>query len=480
MTRRFFLLAVTALAAVSPTNGRCQSTEKNLDAYMSARESLGQFSGAVLVSRNGRIILAKGYGYADIAKKTRNTPDTRFRAASITKQFTAMAILQLREAGRLSLDDSICRWIDRCPEAWKPVTIAHLIHHSSGIPDYEEALELGSDRYAQFTREAHNADMILDSARLKPLDFPAGSKFHYSNTGYILLAQIIEKASVMKFAEYMKKKIFEPVGMQSTGIFLSGDDVPRQATGYEGAAEPPPLTRSVAGIPFLQSGARPVPRIDMSGIHGDGGMYTTVTDLNKWADALFSERVIPRRLLDEYMTPGLGNRDSVAADGYAFGWIIDKSEGMRTQYHTGLVPGFVSRIERYPDSGVVVIVMSNAEFFRVSRIARDLAAVTMGRPYDVPRSHRVVALDSAAARASLGKYVLETGDTATVSLGDKYVEVAIPGRFTAGLLPESASRYYVPFFEGTVEFPRNTSGSLDRLVMHYNGRDRVGRRITTQ
>ena len=480
MTRPLFLFALTALTTVAPILAHSQSIENNLDAYMTARELLGQFSGSVLVARNGKVLLAKGYGYSDIAKKSPNTAETRFRAASITKQFTAMAILQLREAGKLSLDDSICRWVERCPDAWKAVTIAHLIHHSSGIPDYEEALELGSDRYAQFTKDAHNAELILDSARLKPLDFPPGSKFHYSNTGYILLAHIIEKASAMPFAEYMKKKIFEPAGMKSTGIFLTGDDLPRQATGYEGAAVPRPLDSVVAGMPLRKSGARSVPRIDMSGIHGDGGMFTTVTDLNTWVNALFGERIIPKRLLDEYMTPGLGNRDSAATEGYAFGWIIGTSEGMRTQYHTGLVPGFVSRLERYPDSGVVVIVMSNAEFFRISRMARDLAAATMGRPYDVPRPHHIVPLDSAAARSYVGNYLLETGDTATVSIGDKYVEVAIPNRFTAGLLPESALTFYVPFFEGTVEFRRDSTGKIESLVMHYNGRDRVARRIASQ
>src|SRR6185369_5860660 len=106
--------------------------------------------GAVLVSRNGKILLSKGYGYSDIASRTRNSADTRFRAASITKQFTAMAILQLRESGKLALSDSICRWFAPCPDTWKPVTLAHLIHHSSGIPDYEEKLELGSPAYGVF------------------------------------------------------------------------------------------------------------------------------------------------------------------------------------------------------------------------------------------------------------------------------------------------------------------------------------------
>jgi len=456
----FFLSLAGALGARALPS---QSLPAKLDAYMKARESLGQFSGAVLVSRNGKVLLSKGYGYSNIEKRTHNSETTEFRAASITKQFTAMAVLQLREAGKLSLTDSICKWIDKCPAVWQAVTLAHLIHHSSGIPDYEEKLELGSPAYDAFMQQANHVSIILDSARARPLDFAPGSKFHYSNTGYILLAHVIEKASGMKYSTYMQSKIFKPAGLSSTGILDGSTSAGRLATGYQSSSSPAPLERVVAGIPFIESNAVTVAPIDLSGIHGDGGMYATVGDLDRWLSVLENGRFINASLYREYMTP---------VQGYAFGWIVDSTAGMARHFHTGALPGFISRIERYPDSALTVVVMANADFFRVTRIARDLAAAALGRPFDVPRSHVIVKRDTVAEARLAGVYMLASGDSAKVTVGDRYLELQVPGRFTAGLLPESESLFYAPFFEGTVRFDRDSSGKVTGLVMHYDGIDR--------
>jgi CubicO group peptidase (beta-lactamase class C family) len=388
-----------------------------------------------------------------------------------------MAILQLRENGRLSLGDPICKWIARCPDAWKPVKIAHLIHHSSGIPDYEEALELGSPKYNAVMQSHSNALDILDSARVKPLDFAPGTKFHYSNTGYILLAQIIEKASGMRYPDYVKSKIFGPAGLKSTGILSPAGAAPRIATGYASTGDAP-LEAIVAGIPFLESKAAPVPPIDVSGIHGDAGIYTTVGDLNHWLSMLSGDSFLNASARSEYFTPGLANGEAAPADGYAFGWIIGDALGTKVRYHTGLLPGFVSRIEQYPDSGLVVIVMANSDFFRVTRIARDIAAASLGIPYDVPRSHRVVKLDSAEIAPLVGEYTLQNGAKARVSVGQRFLELQVPGRFTAGLLAENNSLFYAPFFEGTVRFDRAASGRVTALTMHYDGTDKVANRMT--
>jgi len=151
---------------------------------------------------------------------------------------------------------------------------------------------------------------------------------------------------------------------------------------------------------------------------------------------------------------------------------VDSTAGMARHFHTGALPGFISRIERYPDSALSVIVMANADFFRVTRIARDLAAAALGRPFDVPRSHVIVKRDTVAEARLAGVYMLASGDSAKVTVGDRYLELQVPGRFTAGLLPESESLFYAPFFEGTVRFDRDSSGKVTGLVMHYDGIDR--------
>jgi CubicO group peptidase (beta-lactamase class C family) len=279
----------------------------------------------------------------------------------------------------------------------------------------------------------------------------------------------------MTYPAYLESKIFNPAGLKNTGMLTATGAAPGLATGYVSGGEAP-LERIVAGIPLLESRAVPVPPIDVSGIHGDGGIYTTVGDLNRWLTVLSSGSFVSPSILSEYFTPGLANGEATPAEGYAFGWIIGNALGNKLRYHTGLLPGFVSRIEQYPDSGLVVIVMANTDFFRVTRIARDLAAASLGMPYDVPRSHRIVKLDSAVTRPLTGEYSLDNGQKPIVSIGDRFVELAIPGRFTAGLLPESDSLFYAPFFEGTVRFDRDASGKVVSLTMHYDGTDKVARR----
>jgi CubicO group peptidase (beta-lactamase class C family) len=474
MIRTLCLSVAAAFAVIEPTAAQAQSIEQKLAEYMSARESLGQFSGSVLVARNGRVLLSGGYGYADVDKKIRNTAATRLRAASITKQFTAMAILRLREAGKLRLDDSICRYIDRCPAAWNAVTLAHLIHHSSGIPDYEEALDMQSAKYATAMARP-GTEAILDSARAKPLDFAAGSKFHYSNTGYILLAKVIEKVSGVTYPDYMRRTFFIPLGLEDSGILPVGGQAPGIAVGYTPGRELA-LKELSAGVPFLELGVKPVPEIDMSGLHGDGGLYTTPADLYRWVTALHDDSWLKPSIRAEYFTPGLANGEATPKDGYAFGWIIDRDLGTNVRYHTGALPGFVSRISQFPDSNLVVIVMSNTDFSRLSRISRDLGAAAMAMPYDVPRSHMLLDRDTAKEARFVGEYILADGTVAKVSAGKTYLELEVPGRFTAGLLPEGNALFYVPFFEGTVRFEADATGAVTQMVMHYNGTDRPARR----
>ena len=438
-----------------------------MEQYMAAREALGQFSGAVLVAHNGKVLLDKGYGFASIEQAAPATSQTKFAGASLTKQFVAFAIQQLRDAHKLALTDSICRFVDSCPVAWQPVTLDHLIHHTSGIPDYESALDINSLAYARYMLAPNSADSIVAAARNKPLDFAPGSKFYYSNTAYILLAKVIERVSGKSFADYMRANVFEPLGMRSTGIFLANRNVPGLAYGYA-PDDNFPLNTIVAGLtlrggPFVQTAVA-----DMTGAHGDGGMYTTVGDLYKWDQALYD----PKRASDvgEMFRPGLA--------GYGFGWFVDSAFATTRQWHTGMVPGFLSRIERFPGEKLFVVTMTNTMNSRLSNINRDLEAIALGKPYDVPRSHHIIARDSTAESLLTGNYVLPDGQIVSCQPGDHYLLISIKGRFTAGLLPEGPRLFYAPFFEGTVKFDGAPRQRASTLTMHYQGVDQVARRMS--
>jgi CubicO group peptidase (beta-lactamase class C family) len=443
-----------------------QDLGSRMEQYMAARAALGQFSGAVLVADNGKILLEKGYGFASIEQAVPATPQTKFAAASLTKQFVGFAIQQLRDAHKLALTDSICRFVDSCPAAWQPVTLDHLIHHTSGVPDYESALDIGSLAYARYMLAPNSDDSIIAAARTKPLDFAPGTKFSYSNTAYILLAKVIERVSGASFADYMRANVFEPLGMRSTGIFLANRNVPDLAYGYV-PDENVPLNTIVAGLtlrggPFVQT-----PVADMTGAHGDGGMYTTVGDLYRWDQALYD----PKRATDvaELFRPGL--------EGYGFGWFVDSAFATTRQWHTGQVPGFLSRIERFPSEKLFVVTMTNTMNSRLSNINRDLEAIALGKPYDVPRSHHIIPRDSASESLLTGDYTLADGRVVHCESGDRYLTISIKGRFTAGLLPEGPRLFYVPFFEGTVKFDGAPNQPPSTLTMHYEGTDRVARRV---
>ena len=454
-----------ALSRIAGGVASAQTPASQIDSYMRARVDLGQFSGAVLVARGGNVLLSKGYGYADLELATPNTHETRFLAASITKPFTAAALVQLRDAGTLALTDPFCRFVDACPAAWNAITIDQLIHHTSGIPDYEEVYEFGSSRYAQAMLGADNIRTILDTIRPLPLDFVPGSRYHYSNTGYLLLAQVVERASGRPYDVYLREHLFVPAGMKNSGIVPVGRLVPHLATGYS-ADDGVSIQAIAAGIPLLESAAyRAMPASIVAGAHGEGGLYTTVDDLYAWDRALKLGTVIPLASQQEMFKPGAGN--------YGFGWTIGMRFGEVDQSHNGLLPGFVSRIDRFPASDVTVIVMANVDFAKFTQISRDLAALALGKPYDTPTPRQLAERDRAAEASYVGTYTLGPGTKVTVTSGDELLQMRAPGQFNAGLVPFAATprRFYVPFFEGDLLFSTDASGVVTGFILHYNGED---------
>jgi CubicO group peptidase (beta-lactamase class C family) len=199
-----------------------QTTLETLDKYLAARTRLGRSSGAVLVARGDQVLFQKGYGFADAERRRPFTTATPEPIASLSKMFTAMAVLKLRDARKLGLDDSLCAHLSDCPASWKPITIQEVLRHTSGIPDYEESLELGSDKYLAFMQQPNASVKILENAKNLPLDFAPGSKSHYSNTGYVVLGYLVEQVSGKPFAPYVTDRLLKPAGMRNAGIFGLG------------------------------------------------------------------------------------------------------------------------------------------------------------------------------------------------------------------------------------------------------------------
>ncbi len=285
---------------------------------------------AVMVLRDGQTVLLKTFGLANVEGREPIRPVTNFRLASMTKQFTAMAILILSERRALSLDESVAKVFPQMPTYAESITIEHLLRHTSGLLDYESLIPDTA------TVQVLDSDVLQMMLKADSTYFPPGSQYRYSNTGYAVLAMIVEKRSGTSFAEFLRDNIFEPVGMDNTVAFVNGvNTVPHRAFGYKIDEE---------GITFSDQSLT-------SAVLGDGGIYSSVMDLARWDEALYSESLVRRQLLDEMMTPGMEN--------YGYGFRIDERDGRRRVHHTGSTSGFRNVIQRYPDDRLTVIILTN-------------------------------------------------------------------------------------------------------------------------
>ena len=460
---RLFLFSLFLPAAVGaqPTDAQIA---RDADRYLTTRAEMGSYSGAVLIAKGDRVILRKGYGFADIEKRAPFTPETPLSIASVSKMFTAMGALKLREQGKLELTDSVCKFYDRCPTAWRPVTIDHLIHHTSGIPDYEAELELGSAKYIEFMRQPGSVGRILADAEKKPLEFQPGEKFNYSNTAYILLAHLIERAAGVPFADYIRREVFLPAGMTNTGA-LGTRAAASVAKGY--THENLGWEKSLQGVAFTDGHMKTIPALSIGPTSGDGWMYSTVDDLLKWSRAMDGSKVVPGSLAAEVFTPGKGD--------YGFGWFVGKGFN-RTRYrHNGAFPGYLSYFIKFPDDSITIVVFSNTDRARLSSIARDLSAITLGLGWDMPVRGAVVTLTPEQVGRLTGEYVMADGSVLTVKVDDMLV-AQLKDRYTAGLIPLSPTEFYMPLGDGRAIFQIDATGKAAEVNMRYGGEDRIAKR----
>ena len=340
--RRFAILTATwSIVALCPA----QDVAALADAHLTKLLAENKFSGSVLIVRGGKILLSKGYGLADRELNVPNTTRTKFRLGSITKQFTAAAIVQLAQQGKLSLDDPASKYVPESHEGWKKVTIRHLLRHTSGVPSFTSFPE-----YKTFKHFASTPAELIARFKDKPLEFEPGAEYRYSNSGYYLLGEIVAKASGTTYEGYLQKHIFEPLGMTDSRLDSNADIIPNRAAGY---------TRDAAKV-------RNADFIHMSIPGGAGALLSTVEDLYKWDRALYSEKVLPKKALDEMFTPD--------KDNYGYGWIIRTENNRRSISHGGGIEGFNTLILRYPDDDAVMILLSNINT-NPDSLGRELQAI---------------------------------------------------------------------------------------------------------
>ncbi|HMD90337.1 MAG TPA: serine hydrolase domain-containing protein [Anaerolineaceae bacterium] len=301
----------------------------SIDTSLTVRAQNKIFSGSVLISKNGKILLSKGYGLADQDKKSPNTPQTRFVIDALSKPFTAMGILILQNKGKLNVQDPICKYVKSCPAAWKAITIQQILISTSGLPDLSSFVD-----YKEKISKPMTLAQLINWFKEKPLDFQPGTKWYYSITGYYILEYIIEQVSGQSYATFLKENIFDPLNMTDTGTVTSGKDL---AIGYQDY-----LKNQKADLyPWL---AR---------------LYSSVEDLYKWDQSFNTEKLVPQNLVNEMLKAQVDCGAEDPGESYGYGWFIVPFQWQYALAENSNWLGYTQANWYFPNNQLTIIVLSN-------------------------------------------------------------------------------------------------------------------------
>ena len=439
------LVAFSALAfAVGPVAAQDVA---RMDQVVRASSDADAFSGAVLVARDGRILLDQGYGLANREWNIPNDGDTKFRLGSLTKQFTAVSIMLLNQQGKVDLDAPIKTWLPQAPAAWDAVTVRHLLSHTAGIPNFTAF----PDYETLKTRPATMAELIARFSD-RPLDFAPGARFAYSNSGYILLSAIIEAASGQTYADFVTANLFAPLGMTDSGYDRHDAILPRRASGYA------PGATGVVNADY----------VDMSIPTGAGALYSTTHDLLKWEQGLFGGRVLNPQSMTALTTP--------VRNDYAMGLLVAQADGKTLVWHNGAIEGFNTYMAYDPGDRTAVIVLGNLNGEAPDKLGAALVSLARGGTVTLSSERRAVALSPDVLKAYEGVYNLAPTFALTVSVVDGKLMAQATGQPAFELTAEAEDAFFVTAIDAQITFTRNAAGAVEGLILHQGGRDMPARR----
>ena len=360
------LLLVGLLICGTAVAQSSSSTAERIDEVLEKYHDLRQFNGAVLVAKDGEVIYQKGFGEADMEWDIANTPDTKFRIGSVTKQFTAVLILKLAEEGKIDLQETVRDYFPDYPAPQgDQVTIHHLLTHTSGIPSYTNFPEYASE----IEREPFAPDSLVKLFSGRDLEFEPGTEWRYSNSGYFLLGAIIEEITGKPYHQVLQERILDPLALRNTGYDHYGELIDRRANGY---------VRTFEGYENARYFNSSVP-------YAAGSMYSTVRDLYKWDQALYTDRLFEDPKYKEMMfTPHMQD--------YGYGWFIremplgEDGDEVKVIEHGGGIRGFITGFMRLVDDRHLVVVMDNTQSNTVQTITEDLARLVYGQAVELPKA----------------------------------------------------------------------------------------------
>ena len=442
--RQIAVLTVTLLGTA--TAGFAQDTAR-MDAVVQSFVSNGTFSGTVMVARGSDVVFTKGYGLAHVGRKVDNSAATRFRVASITKQFTAAAILLLAERGRLTFDDPVKKHLPKAPASWDGMTIFHLLSHTAGFqglttpPPARVPIETPDSSLAGF----------VTAAMKHPLESAPGAAFNYTNSGYFVLGHLIEKLSGQSYERFIQENILTPLGLKDTGL-ASAANVDIRARFYNASPNGPVETE----LPD-----RVVP-------NSAAGFYSTAADLLRWQTALYGGKVVSPASLEKMTTRGKGD--------YGLGVYIRSVAGLKVFNHGGGAPAFAN-LSYFPDSRTSVAVLGNINVSPGHELAGLLGMLAHGQPVTLASERKAIALPAEVLARYAGVYQADGGPALDVSVEGGQLVVRAAGGGSITLLAESERMFFIRDLNMQVEFVRDASGAVSELITYQGGRQDRARRI---
>jgi CubicO group peptidase (beta-lactamase class C family) len=417
---------------------------------------------ALMVFKDGAVIYKRGYGLANLEYNIPITPATVFHVASVSKQFTAFAITMLAKQGKLSLDDDIRKYLPEVPEFGKTITIRHLIHHISGLRDQWELLAMAGWRLDDVITKEHILKMVRHQ---KELNFDPGQEHLYCNTGYTLLAVIVERVSGQTFRQFTEANIFKPLGMTNTHFHDDHEMIVKN--------------RAYSYAPVKEGGFK-LSALNYANV-GATSLFTTVEDMAKWVQNFNDGRVGGAEVIEQMHQQGVLN--SGEKINYAFGLAIGKYKGLNVVEHSGGDAGYRSHVMRFPDQKFAVVILSNLGSFNPSGMARQVADIYLAdqlapdAPKMAPAERPTVKINPAIYDAYVGKYELQGGMMITIAKEGDRLMAQPAGQPKAELLPESETKFYVKVVDAEVTFQRDEAGKVARFTLSQSGQNLPAKRV---
>ncbi|GAB4030804.1 serine hydrolase [Spirosoma gilvum] len=431
------------------------STAEKLDEYLTVAARHHRFNGTVLVAKQGSVLLKKGYGWRNASSQIPNDSTSIYQLGSITKTFTAAAILQLQEEKKLSVTDKVSQYLPDYPNG-DQITIEQLFAHTSGIYDYKGILY--SKDSLEFTRPV-TKERVLSTFKDKPLQNKPGKEVNYTNSGYFLLGLIIEKVTQQPFETVIRKRFIEPIHLTRTGFDFINLKRPEKTTGY---------------TYWKDSALVTVRPLDSTAAYSAGGMYSSVDDLYRWGQAMLTNQLLKVNSKRLALTP-------IKPGNWTYGWGVNQfQKGQQLAFQNGNLPGFATFFVLIPKDETVLIMLANvdntSDATTLEPLLKDLLYITYGMPYQLPVSFKTISVSESVLKKYVGSYQLVPNRILSITLDNRKLFLQVTGQPRFEIFPSSETDFFLKAVNAQLTFQKDAGGRVTQVIVHQNG-DIVAKRL---